>query len=225
MALIKCEECGKEVSDRATTCVNCGCPIEKKAVIPQDTIQPAKLKYSDVTFKECTDIAGSKIIIDGDNIHLKRCSSKRTEDCTFDDIVFINYIKHDSGRVSVDIRTQNSSLPLPYSFIFDNHDTATELYEFLIEKKPQCATNVNNTSPASISPTQPTPPVNAAPPVAFCPKCYSTSLSANKKGFGVGKAILGVALTGGIGLAAGGIGANKVRVTCLNCGHQFTPGK
>lgn len=27
MALIKCPECGKEVSDRASACPNCGCPI------------------------------------------------------------------------------------------------------------------------------------------------------------------------------------------------------
>lgn len=27
MALIKCEECGKEISDKARNCVNCGCPI------------------------------------------------------------------------------------------------------------------------------------------------------------------------------------------------------
>ena len=30
MALIKCEECGKQVSDKASACPNCGCPIEKK---------------------------------------------------------------------------------------------------------------------------------------------------------------------------------------------------
>ena len=29
MALIKCKECGHEVSDRASECPNCGCPIEK----------------------------------------------------------------------------------------------------------------------------------------------------------------------------------------------------
>lgn len=27
MALIKCPECGKEISDRAGACPNCGCPI------------------------------------------------------------------------------------------------------------------------------------------------------------------------------------------------------
>ncbi len=57
--------------------------------------------------------------------------------------------------------------------------------------------------------------------VACCPKCGSTSLSANKKGFGVGKAVVGAALTGGIGLVAGNIGAKKVWVTCLNCGHRW----
>mgnify|MGYP004530369337 FL=1 len=30
MALIKCAECGKEISNKATTCPNCGCPIEKE---------------------------------------------------------------------------------------------------------------------------------------------------------------------------------------------------
>ncbi|MGM9874855.1 MAG: zinc ribbon domain-containing protein [Bacilli bacterium] len=32
MALIKCAECGKEISDKATTCIHCGCPIEKELI-------------------------------------------------------------------------------------------------------------------------------------------------------------------------------------------------
>ena len=59
--------------------------------------------------------------------------------------------------------------------------------------------------------------------IAYCPKCYSTSLSANKKGFGIGKAIIGASVAP-IGLIAGNIGSKKVRVTCLKCGHQFWPG-
>lgn len=35
MALIKCCECGKEISDKATTCVHCGCTIEKKYICPE----------------------------------------------------------------------------------------------------------------------------------------------------------------------------------------------
>lgn len=65
--------------------------------------------------------------------------------------------------------------------------------------------------------------------VACCPKCGSTSLTANKKGFGVVKSGLGAlaagALTGGVGavvgLGAGNLGAKKVWVTCLNCGHRW----
>ena len=29
MALIKCPECGKEISDKAVACVNCGYPIRE----------------------------------------------------------------------------------------------------------------------------------------------------------------------------------------------------
>lgn len=61
--------------------------------------------------------------------------------------------------------------------------------------------------------------------IVCCPKCSSTSLSAHKKGFGIGKAVVGAMATGGIGLVAGNIGAKKVRVTCLNCGYQFMAGK
>lgn len=61
--------------------------------------------------------------------------------------------------------------------------------------------------------------------IPYCPKCYSTSLSANKKGFGIGKAVVGGVLTGGIGLVAGNINAKKVRITCLKCGYQFWAGK
>lgn len=28
MALINCPECGKEISDKAASCPNCGCPIK-----------------------------------------------------------------------------------------------------------------------------------------------------------------------------------------------------
>lgn len=56
---------------------------------------------------------------------------------------------------------------------------------------------------------------------AKCPKCGSTSLSGGKQGFGVGKAVAGAVLLGGVGLLAGGIGANKTVITCMNCGYKF----
>ena len=61
-------------------------------------------------------------------------------------------------------------------------------------------------------------------PTIHCPKCNSTQLTANKKGFSGTKAVAGAVLTGGIGLLAGTLGSNKVRITCLACGHVFKPG-
>lgn len=58
-----------------------------------------------------------------------------------------------------------------------------------------------------------------------CPKCGSSQIHADKKGYSVGKAAAGVVLTGGIGLAAGVIGANKIKITCLKCGYKFNPGE
>jgi hypothetical protein len=50
-------------------------------------------------------------------------------------------------------------------------------------------------------------------------------LTANKKGFSGGKALVGGVLTGGVGLLAGTIGSNKIKITCLACGKQFKPGE
>ena len=66
-----------------------------------------------------------------------------------------------------------------------------------------------------------------------CPKCGSTSITGQKKGYGVVKGGLGAAAlgaaTGGIGvivgLGAGNIGSKKVQCTCMNCGYKFKAGK
>lgn len=58
-----------------------------------------------------------------------------------------------------------------------------------------------------------------------CPKCKSTQVSANKKGFSGTKAVAGAVLTGGVGLLAGTIGSNNIIITCLSCGNTFKPGE
>ncbi len=57
--------------------------------------------------------------------------------------------------------------------------------------------------------------------IACCPKCGSTSISAGRRGFSVGRALLGGMITPGVGVVAGAAGSNKVTVTCLSCGYKW----
>lgn len=44
MALIKCPECGKEISDKASACPNCGCPSSEWSEII-DNKEPERCRY------------------------------------------------------------------------------------------------------------------------------------------------------------------------------------
>jgi hypothetical protein len=57
-----------------------------------------------------------------------------------------------------------------------------------------------------------------------CPKCRSTQVTANKEGFGLGKAAVGGILLGPVGLLGGLVGGSHIKITCLRCGHAFQPG-
>ena len=47
MSLIKCKECGKEISDQATMCPYCGCPTGqmRKTLVQIDTAPKKRRKY------------------------------------------------------------------------------------------------------------------------------------------------------------------------------------
>ena len=60
----------------------------------------------------------------------------------------------------------------------------------------------------------------------FCPYCGSENvqpLGQHHKNFSVGKAAAGVAIAGGVGLAAGLLGKNTKQTdfVCMDCGKQF----
>lgn len=57
----------------------------------------------------------------------------------------------------------------------------------------------------------------------YCPKCLSTNVCANPKGYDYVRGALGVSL--GFGWIIGGIGSSKIICTCLKCGHQWKAGK
>ncbi|MEM5768616.1 MAG: zinc ribbon domain-containing protein [Bacillota bacterium] len=183
MALIRCAECGKELSDKAEVCIHCGCPIQSgqqnvgidvRAILKKNNL--SKFAAS-VEISKIADISRAEAV-------------KMIEDEIGDESYsFMDKLK---------AQTQNI-----------NESAALQREEKKKEKEEEKARIAKMDREGT----------------AYCPKCKSTSLSAHKKGFGIGKAVVGAAFTGGIGLVAGNLGAKKVRVTCMNCGHQFFAGR
>lgn len=67
MALIKCLECGKEISDKASACPNCGCPIEKGKAENVCSINGIKYNLTE-------ELNLIKSSLDGTEVALKLCS-------------------------------------------------------------------------------------------------------------------------------------------------------
>jgi len=66
--------------------------------------------------------------------------------------------------------------------------------------------------------------MNPADHVVACPACGSSQITAQKKGFGLGKAAAGGLLLGPVGLLGGMLGSGTIRITCLSCGYEWVPG-
>jgi len=61
MALIKCDECGRDISDKAVSCPGCGCPVAVKTSV--DTIKCEECgKEIDLTASHCPECGFPKII-------------------------------------------------------------------------------------------------------------------------------------------------------------------
>ena len=58
-----------------------------------------------------------------------------------------------------------------------------------------------------------------------CPKCGCTQIIGAKRGFGLGHAVAGGILAGGVGLLAGFLGGSKVVNGCQRCGHSWRAGR
>lgn len=54
-----------------------------------------------------------------------------------------------------------------------------------------------------------------------CPKCGSTNIFVNKRGYDAGSACCGTILLGPLGLLCGQSGANAIEKNCLDCKNKF----
>ena len=62
MALIKCSECGKEISDTAAVCVNCGAPIKKENTMQSSGVSCPKCGSNNVDSQVFQENTGSATV-------------------------------------------------------------------------------------------------------------------------------------------------------------------
>lgn len=153
MALIQCDDCGKDVSTMAPTCPHCGRPMDQSAPVVDATMVAVA--------------TGQRISCPDGN-------------CT--------------GIIKGNGQCGTCGLHHMWKDEEDNWDQRTRAHEKPLPRQIQC------------------------------PKCSSTQITAQKKGFGLGKSVLGWAVIGPLGLLGGVVGAGKVKVTCISCGHSWAAG-
>lgn len=263
MALIKCEECGKEISDKATACIHCGCPVNIKEITEETntSISQTQLEKLVTTFYEQYPknmfIAASHLSKEyGINnkianvlMNIEHCKRviENTPPTSSWNTSKIEVAKRNLEKLKIKLEELKRKTPIVDSFT----SSSKVVFNKNVDKISACK-ELSHTYGIKLSEAKeivdreyshPSTPVfitkksqqkyetkqrikeNRSNAVACCPKCGSTSLSANKKGFGLLKGAAGVATFGAYGVVTAGIGKNKVIVTCLNCGHQFKPGK
>ena len=210
MALIKCPECGKEISDKAPACIHCGYPLRE----PKPESAPA----SPVQQVEHKPISTMKQVV---------IASKANPGTNKLDVIRVvreingmgladakNLVEQDAPYVVVkDNLTQSQAENIVKKFE-DIGETAEILSSGvqIMEHPDITQTADNNTANDNISNN--TTPYSIANTVKDrdkirCPRCGSTQYSAGARGYS---------------LLWGFIGSGKTVLTCLKCGHRWKPG-
>lgn len=200
MALIKCPECGKEISDKATICINCGLPLKQNDL---DTKNKCKIdgQVKDITNiiklikaipNKCKDIFYEECNIQYKNYIYNEMNGFNESSYPYD--YCVSYpIKRDQIFEYVELyfhwNNSNKKASCIYKFLMECMDHNFEYFEFNTSSQPQ-----------------PTPTNQLR-----CPKCGSTSIVPEKRGYDI---------------MWGFLGSEKIVYNvCQNCGHKWKPGK
>lgn len=200
MALIKCPECNKEVSDKAEICVHCGYPISKWI----------KEKNSDLS-QSNEDIKDDN----PNNIYLYREKEYNLTE-------LVDYIKENT-HPDVEINSQTwaearhilrtyisigkeEDLLISYIHKYRMLGTTKDRKKYYEHKKTHVSHTQFNYAPAySNKNNMYNPPQN----VVRCPRCGSTSVTTEEQGYGL----------------FGWIGASQKKNLCQKCGYKWWPGR
>lgn len=195
MALIKCPECNKEISNKSKTCIHCGYPISE-----QENKSEGYIKVDNKLY----DISKLKKIYEKYSKNERKYIYRKYND------IYRDYCK--SGqKIEISSRESWTNLGQWVGNKF-NWYQKNDKYYLVCKLIVECINHnfeyfeFNTADYQSVAPTpQPSVPTNQV----RCPKCGSTSITTEEQGYGL----------------FGWIGASQKKNLCQKCGYKWWPGR
>ena len=197
MALIKCPECGGQVSDKAPPCIHCGCPLTSNIASKKFYVNINGRSYDMTELKEMYQAYSPE---DQELIY-QYCKStfkkyptsynyQELKNCEYRGLDLIQYVKEN-------LKWPDVKAYLTYKFIAKCYKKDFESFSFDTDKyKPEGYNQSKLISATSQN-------------VVRCPRCGSTSVTTEEQGYGL----------------FGWIGASQKKNLCQKCGHKWWPGR
>lgn len=196
MALIKCPECGKEISDKASACIHCGFPISQtKNMGNAETFTVTNV--NEYKSSQCDQTRFYALLFH------KFASKKQYEKYR---IPISGVITRLLGR---DYPEANSVNRNAEHMVFDGitYDTAVKMMEKLREYG--CITEVYTSNATQLSPVEgKILDYLEYNKVLRCPRCHSTAVTTGARGFS---------------MVSGFLGSGKTVNRCGQCGYTWKP--
>ena len=201
MALIKCPECGEQISDKAPACIYCGCPASEFLInnnLSEEVIQATNICIFRNKEQDVSCISQYYIpLSEEDKTHFKQLLELEYGISNFRPVIsdekylqFYNELKKWSEFYFLSTYV---TAKLVLECIKNNFQT----FEFDVLPR------------YNDRPQQPTPQPNTSQNVVHCPRCGSTSVTTEEQGYGL----------------FGWIGASQKKNLCQKCGHKWWPGR
>lgn len=225
MALIKCPECGREISDKAGACPGCGCPASEfkticKSIVDQEdgnvNTEPKEPKCPycssrDIDEEGYCNECGMKISVYSENSAKKKSAVvdfDRIADELFEKYPFeqVKAIKELREKTGLDLKTARDMMYIRY-----RGKTATELERDRKLEAKEKRRRANENLRTSLNTLA---NLTAKDKTARCPKCGSTSITYIQKKSG----FFGVEIMDGV---FAGSSSSKGRCKCLKCGKEW----
>jgi len=245
MALIKCPDCGKEISDKAASCIHCGCPIHsaKDSSIKQIVVP---------SFRESSNKSLTNITMSVMNIGFSEAFSflyqERPVVYTGSDEAIINSIVSQYAAAGIEVKVEQESIScgtgssrriiligkydksiskeVEFTTILP-HIEIGEVGKYLyLDGEKVVADGVSPNYANILSTKLQQSGFNVRIEASSKELIYDTpSKSSGKIACPQCGSLEYTSGTRGYSIITGFIGSGKTMLTCLHCGHRWKPGK